>query len=635
MKRSSLAGPAFLALALGLAACDDDSPPEPTLEERCAEADEAAGIVRPEGWAAISHCKLAPADVATVFPADKVGTLTIKMTAAEYALMQADLDELLSMGNPHGKAGPPPPENDCAGKAERAACQIDVGNGLEAGICVHWSDSGVLECYPDAWRAPVEWRQACEGRTEGDECDVGDFDSECRSDGIDLACFPPDGPQSPDDPCADKVDGATCEQGSRTGVCVKTTGLRVCQADGFDSAEGADNTPIEAAAQFWPREPKYFHADIEYAGARWTTVGIRYKGNNGLASSDGEKKPLRIKLDEWEDETKAVTDQRVFGFQDLSLSPNQTDGSMLHQVLATEAFRGAGGPAPYASFIEVYLDTGSGAPRLLGLYAVSELPDDQLPKRFFQSDDGNLYKPDGRGAHFAAFITGSLHKRNNETTGFDDVKAFVDALHAAQTDRPAWRAALNAVFDMKAFARTFAVNQAIANWDTYGALAHNFYLYNHAGQLSFIPWDFDLSFDSTGGSDLSLRAFGGEWPLLQALARDVELFTVYTDALGAFATAELASGKLAARADALATMIRPAVTREDAVREGVLVGFEDGVVRLKEHLTAQGTAISQFLTSQDPSAKPSFKRGLRESLRRGPDLAAKRRWQLRADRAIR
>ena len=69
-------------------------------------------------------------------------------------------------------------------------------------------------------------------------------------------------------------------------------------------------------------------------------------------------------MDEWEDEHPEITDQRLFGFQHLSFSPNQTDPSNLRQVLATEVFRRQGVPTFYASFVEVSLDTGDG-PRLL------------------------------------------------------------------------------------------------------------------------------------------------------------------------------------------------------------------------------------------------------------------------------
>lgn len=507
----------FLA-AIAVAACGDDGGDD--LEARCADRDEMLGVTRPAGWTAASHCTLAPPDLETVFPADRIVALTITMTADEYAAMQQDLREL---------GGGGPPFVDGGGRAAFAAARAAAG--------------------------------------------------------------PFGGP----DPCAGRDDGAACNQNGNAGTCQRTTGPRICQVDAYDFGDVNDVDP-EAAAPFWSREPAYFHADLAFDGVPFTSVGIRYKGNFGLASAEGEKKPFRLKLDKWETTIPAITDQRLFGFQTLSFSPNQTDPSNLHQVLANALFREHGIAAPQAGFVEVSLDTGSG-PRLLGVYAMTEIPDNPMLEREFDDDTGNLYKPDGRGAHFVSFVDASFHKQNNDTAPKTDVADFVTALHAPRTDRVAWRAGLEARFDMRGFADAYAINQAIGNWDTYGGLAHNFYLYNDpaTAQLRYIPWDFDLAFDRTGASDLTLRGFDGRWPLLQALARDVEYATRYEAKLAAFAAAELDGGVLTARVDVLAAMIRPAIVREEAVRPGVLDAFELGIAEMKAHLDLQRDEIRNFL----------------------------------------
>lgn len=326
-----------LGLCLLGSACRHEGNDAPSVPKQCAEADQRAGIVRPEGWAPLSHCRFRPADVGKVFPIDVVGKMVISMTAAEYAAMQADL----------------------------------------ASHLVNEDDDGSTA--------------ACAGLTENAVCSTADYQGSCFFEGGNLACLPDDemGLIESKNPCSGKANGDACTQGTRAGVCTKTTRLLVCQADGFDPADLSGEYDDGSTPK-----PAYFHADVEFAGARWKSVGIRYKGNNSLDTVKGEKKPLRLKLDEWEKENKAVTDQRFFGFQVLSLSPNQTDPTNLHQVLAAEAFREAGVPGPYASFVEVYLDSGSGS-RLLGLYAMSEFPDDQLPQRVFGEDEGNMYKPVG------------------------------------------------------------------------------------------------------------------------------------------------------------------------------------------------------------------------------------------------
>ncbi len=446
----------LLCASLWMGGCsDDDDDPIDDVPTRCAAADAELGVPRPPGWSDLSHCKYAPADVGVVFPLDKVTTLAITMTTAEYAAMQADLADL---GGDNG-GGPGPgfdPTTPCIGHAAGDACEIDVGGGAEPGVCIEFE--GGLGCLPNSWRAPPEWVEACVGKSEAAACSTSTHEGACFSDGVDLACFPQDpGPEVGEDPCASKADGDACVQGTVTGVCRRTSGPLICQADAYDPAN-VDDVPPEAAAPFWSREPSYFHADLEFAGAKYTSVGIRYKGNNGLASSEGEKKPLRLKLDKWEQENPAITDQRLFGFQDLSFSPNQTDPSNLHQVLAAAMFREHGVPAPHSAFVEVTLDTGDG-PRLLGLYAITEMPDGPLLERAFDNKDGNLYKPDGRGAHLLSFIQESFHKQSNEASSFEDIQAFLVALHAGRSDRPTWRAGLAQRFDVDGFADLYAINQ--------------------------------------------------------------------------------------------------------------------------------------------------------------------------------
>ena len=550
----------------------------------CAEQDAELGVARPEGWEVLSHCKFAPADVEMVFPSNKVLPLTIVMKPDEYAAMQADLTDLM------GGGGTPPEEDPlfiaCEGLKLDASCEVDQGGGAEPGICNN--SLGPLLCIPLSWFPPQEWQDACEGLSFFDPCTTNEHEGFCEDQGLGLACFPNVGPPPPDeDPCLNRQEGESCQQGSKAGECLSSTGPLICQADGFDSAN-LQSVPLDEAVPFWSREPAYFHAEILFEGARYENVGIRYKGNNGLASAVGEKKPLRLKMDEWEDEYPEITDQRLFGFQHLSFSPNQTDPSNLRQVLATEVFRRQGVPAFYASFVEISLDTGDG-PRLLGVYAMSEVPDNPLLEREFGSDEGNFYKADGRGAHFVTFEEESFHKQNNEGAAMTELQDFISALHASQADRTVWRTGLRDTFDIDAFAEFYAVNQVIGNWDTYGGYAHNFYLYANpeSAQVTFVPWDFDLAFDGSGSTDHTLSSFDGHWPLLQAVARDVEFGTIFRNKLESVAASELGGGLLAARVDELETLLTEPIEREAQVRPDATSSFQTGLANLRAHLKAQ------------------------------------------------
>jgi spore coat protein H len=475
-------------------------------------------------------------------------------------------------------------------RAARDACAVDVGRGAEPGTCL--ATAQALACAPTRWLAAVDDQPAalgggevglCGGHDEGDVCSTYSGD---------------------------------------TGTCARTTGPLICQVDGFDDAD-VSWVPDHAAAPFWPRKPEYFHATATFDGVVFTDVGLRYKGNNGLASALNEKRPLRIKVDEWEDTIPEITDQRLFGFQELSLSPHWIDYSILHQVVAAKMFRDAGVPAPLASFVEVELVV-DGARTLLGVYALTEIPDNPQLERDFDDDHGNLYKPDGRGAHLLDFVEASFHKKNNEEAAdFTDVQAFIDALHAPQADRSAWRAGLRATYDMDRFVRSYAVNQAMANWDTYGGLAHNYYYYADpaSGALVYIPWDFDWGFDKTGFNDLSLDSFGGEWPLLQAVARDADFATRYREALADVHTEQFVSGKLTDEIDEFEALLRPAIQREDATLSGRENEFDAGVQAMRDHVLNQEAAIQQFLAGQ-PALAARAGAPLAPALRAAPPAEA-------------
>ena len=67
------------------------------------------------------------------------------------------------------------------------------------------------------------------------------------------------------------------------------------------------------------------------------------------------------------------------------------------------------------------------------------------------------------------------------------------------------------VVDVEAVIRYFVVHNFVCNFDSYtGSMVHNYYLYEKDGQLSMIPWDYNLAFggfeaqsdaDGNGGSN--------------------------------------------------------------------------------------------------------------------------------------
>ncbi|MDB2385207.1 CotH kinase family protein [Polaribacter sp.] len=279
--------------------------------------------------------------------------------------------------------------------------------------------------------------------------------------------------------------------------------------------------------------PVFVPAEVFYEGIEWYRVGVRFKGNSSLQTTwqDGNLKlSFKLDFDEFEDDYPQIDNQRFYGFKKFSLKNNYDDASMLREKVAADIFRSAGLASSHTAFYTVYVDHGDGA-KYFGLYTLTEEVDDTVIETQFSDDNGNLYKPDGDAASFASgtYDEDEYEKKTNEDDDdFSDVDALYDIINSnSRTSNPsAWRTDLDAVFDTDIFLKYLAVNTVIQNWDTYGRMTHNYYLYNNpeTNKLTWIPWDNNesLQYGKQGGS-LSLNFSGlstSSWPLIGYLYSD-------------------------------------------------------------------------------------------------------------------
>lgn len=279
---------------------------------------------------------------------------------------------------------------------------------------------------------------------------------------------------------------------------------------------------------FSEETPTYVPADVFFNGVQWYEVGLRYKGNSSLSSSYSQgigKLPLRLKFDYFDDEYPEITNQKFYGFQDLSLSSNYNDQSFMREKAASDLFAEFGVPSARSSFYEVYLDYGSG-PQYMGLYTMVEVVFDTMLEDIFGSNTGNCYKPDGDGAKFGAsdFNIDDFEKKTNENRNRDDIQEMYDALHASTrtTDVAIWKANLQSVFDVHGFLKYLAANNTIQNWDTYGNMTHNYFLYHDPadGLLKWVVWDNNEAFQNAGKDgplSFEMSEVSDEWPLISYL----------------------------------------------------------------------------------------------------------------------
>ncbi len=277
--------------------------------------------------------------------------------------------------------------------------------------------------------------------------------------------------------------------------------------------------------------PVYVPSSVFFNGKEWYKVGVRFKGNSSLQSSWGQgiwKLPLRINFDKFEDEYPQIDNQRFYGFKELSLSSNYDDKSLIRERVVPAVFRDFGVPAAHTAFYRIYIDFGNG-PVYFGLYTAVEVVDDTVLEEQFDSDEGNCYKPEGASASFASntFSSADFEKKTNEDSDWSDIQQLFSVLNSSdRTSSPSqWRNSLEDIFDTDIFLRWLAVNITVQNWDTYGRMTHNYYLYNNPenNKLTWIPWDNNeaLQYGKQGGAlSVSCSEVGSSWPLIRYILDD-------------------------------------------------------------------------------------------------------------------
>lgn len=288
---------------------------------------------------------------------------------------------------------------------------------------------------------------------------------------------------------------------------------------------GAGLDFIENGATIW------VPADLYADGQVWKNIAIRLKGNGSLRTAwtkGNYTLPFRVNMDKFEDTYPEIKNQRFHGFKKLSFYTSDQDSSSIRASMASEIFRESGVPCPISVPAHLFLDRGDGQVLDLGLYEMTEVPDSPFLNRRFGNDTGHLYKPESNLSKF----TQSEWFDEDLETDYADAKELIAAINASNrtSDSAAWHRSLEKVLDVDGFLNWLAVNTAIYNWDAYGQLAHNYYLYNDAGRFRWIAYDiaFSFNFDVNLMSHTSIwydggggfGGFGGGFPLIKNLLAD-------------------------------------------------------------------------------------------------------------------
>ena len=161
--------------------------------------------------------------------------------------------------------------------------------------------------------------------------------------------------------------------------------------------------------------------------------------------------------------------------------------------------------------------------------------------------------------------------------------------------------------------RYFVVHNFVCNFDSYtGSMIHNYYLYEEDGQLSMIPWDYNLAFGGFQGAQdatalvnypIDTPVSGGtveSRPMLAWIFASEEYTQLYHQYFAEFIASYFDSGYFAQMIDSVQELIAPYV-EQDPTKFCTYEEFETGVVTLKEFCLLRAESISGQLAGTIPA----------------------------------
>jgi len=378
---------------------------------------------------------------------------------------------------------------------------------------------------------------------------------------------------------------------------------------GDDSSRTHRHHPNGGMPPVKDHTPIYIPCIVQFEGVKWDGVGFRLKGNSSLMMSwmSGIKKlPFRLDFNKYKDSLPETKHQNFYGFRKLSFSSNNNDRTLMREKITSDILIESGVKAAHTAYYRVYIDYGEG-PIYFGLFTVVEIIEDTMLKTQFDDGSGNCYKPDGPSALFVgSFDKESFVKKNNKKSNdWSDVENLYRILNSPKRllNSKQWCNDIESVFDVPSFIKWLAINTTIQNWDSYGSVPHNYYLYHCAtsGKLVWIPWDHNEAMESRGrGLSISLSDVSVDWPLIRFLMDQPDYQKMYKEAMKLFILNTFNPNSMNNRIDRYKTMITPFVIGEyGEQKEYTFIDssdeFYNSIDQLKKHVERRNKIASKYL----------------------------------------
>jgi len=243
-----------------------------------------------------------------------------------------------------------------------------------------------------------------------------------------------------------------------------------------------------------PAQDTYVSASLTYLDQTVTNIGLRIKGEFSFQGLD-RKPAFKLKFDEF------VPDQSFLGLRRLTLNNAYEDPSFVAERLAYDVFRAAGLPAPRCNNATVYVNGV-----YYGVYVNIEPEDKTFLRRWFASDEGNLYEEGQVDLAPGAETVFNL-ETNEELNDRSDLVALIASIEAASD--ATFLDDMGEHLDTAQFLKFTAAEAAVNQWDMYAYTlftVNNLRLYSDptSGKFAFIPWGMDMSMKPYAGPFIPL-----------------------------------------------------------------------------------------------------------------------------------
>lgn len=228
--------------------------------------------------------------------------------------------------------------------------------------------------------------------------------------------------------------------------------------------------------------------DVEIDGTYISSVGIQFKGNSSF-NNPSQKKSWKIDFNEF------VSGQKYDGLKVINLNNCFKDPSFLREKLALDFCNRNGIPAPRCTYANVYVNNV-----LWGFYTLVEQVNTTFLKRWFNENNGNLFKGDPNGtlqwfgSNPSSYYSKYELKTNETTNDWSDLVHLIDVINNKPSNQ--FYDSLEAILTTSLTIKAWAFNILFANLDSYQGSGHNYYIYHDLfnNKFAWIVWDVNEAF---------------------------------------------------------------------------------------------------------------------------------------------